>query len=57
MKKSVERLLYLEKQLTTILHNYINDYVMREKEVDIVELKDHLVYQIDEQLEWFKQGR
>jgi len=57
LRKKVERLLYLETQLNTILGNYINDYVMCGKDVDIAELKDHLVYQIDEQLEWFRQGR
>lgn len=57
MKEKINRLLYLEQQLINIIHNEITENVIRDKETDVDRLRESLIYHIDDQLHWLKQGR
>ena len=57
MKEEVKRLLYLRKEVDNIIDNYISEYVLRGKEVDTSQLRDSLLYHIDDNLDALKHGR
>ena len=53
-KYLIDKLLYLETQLTNAIHECINEQVMREgfNVNDVTHLKNTLTYRIDEQLDY-----
>ena len=56
-KAKISRLLYLRKQLETVIDNCITEQVLRDKDIDVDRLKDSLIYQIDDNIEFLKQDR
>lgn len=56
-KNQIKRLLYLRRELGNVIENAITEYVLREKPLDVNNLKDSLLYRIDDCIEALKQGR
>ena len=54
---SIKRLLYLESELNNRIHNYINEYCLRNKTFDPEKLKDTLLYIIDDNINALKQNK
>ena len=55
--KLINRLLYLNRELNMVIENTITEYALRGKGVNPEELKEHLVYRIDDAVLALKQGR
>ena len=53
-KKTIDRLIYLRKQLDNVIDNTITEYALRDKPVDVNDLKGHLDYQIEDNLNLLK---
>ena len=50
MKNKIKTLLYLRKELDAIIDNYITEYVLREKDINTSDMKESLIYHIEENL-------
>ena len=57
MKAKIKRLLYLRKELNDIIDNCIMETVLRGKDIDIEQLKDGLVYHVEDNIVALEQGR
>ena len=57
MKKKVDRLIYLRKALDNIIDNAITDNVMRDRPLSAKDLRESLIYHIDDQLYYYEQDR
>lgn len=55
MDEKIKRLLYLRKELDTVIDNTITEYLLR-NELDIEYLRDSLSYRIDDNLSAFKRN-
>lgn len=56
-KKVVSRLLYLRKEIDNTIDNFITEDALRDREVDADKVRDRILYQLDEQLEFLRQER
>lgn len=56
IKMQTARLIYLEKELNNLIHNCITEYVLRCKDINVDELRESLLYHLDEQLDLLKQN-
>lgn len=57
MKEKISRLLYLRKQLETIIDNEITETVLRGKETDVDHLRESLIYHMDDNLDMLRKGQ
>ena len=57
MKNAIDRLLYLRKEVDQIIDNCITEEVLCGQEVDTDRLLESLVYHIEDNLDFLKQGR
>ena len=57
MKNTINRLLYLRRELDQIIENVITEEVVREKDMDIDQLRESLIYHIDDHLDALRRRR
>ena len=57
MKNTINRLLYLRRELDQLIENVITEEVVRGKDVDIDRLRESLIYHIDDHLDALRRGR
>ncbi len=55
--REIARLIYLRKTLDERIDEFITSYLLRDKELDIERIKETLLYHIEDNLEFYKQGR
>lgn len=57
MKEKISRLLYLRKELETIIDNEITEVVLRGREIDAEGFRESLLYHLDDNLDALRQNR
>lgn len=55
--REIARLIYLRKILDERIDEFITSYLLRDKELDVKQIKESLLYHIEDNLECYKQGR
>lgn len=53
----IKRLIYMKKQLDTVIDNEITDYTLRGRPSSVEEIREHLIYQMDDNLTALGQNR
>lgn len=55
--KEISRLIYLRKTLDERIDEFITSYLLRDRELEVDKIKETLMYHIEDNLEFYKQGR
>ena len=55
--RTIKRLMYLRSQLDVCIDEVVSEKVLRDKDVDAEELRESLLYRIDENLDYLRQNR
>lgn len=55
--RQIKRILIIEERLTKLLNGYITDYILRDKEIDVDELKDTLLFHLEDDLDCLREHR
>lgn len=56
-KRDIKRLLYLQRTLDNLIHQEIEEFSLRRRELDIQRFRESLIYHIDDNLEALEQHR
>ena len=57
MKNQIKRFLYLQRQLSNIIEEWLTERVLREKDLKLDELREILISRIDDAISALKEGR
>lgn len=55
--KNIQRLIYMRKQIDEVIDGEINDYILRGRPSTVEELRDRIIYKLDDNLDALKMDR
>lgn len=55
--KNIQRLIYMRKQIDETIDGEINDYILRGRPSTVEELRDRIIYKLDDNLDALKMDR